>query len=99
MIQQEKPQFIFYIAGVDILASDKLGKLKVSAEGCRRRDEFVFEQASKQKMTWLTFIKYPLTKFLFVIKAVILHLLLPFPMKRRGELKRFIICRINFICM
>lgn len=50
LIDDEKPQFIFYIAGVDILASDKLGKLKVSMEGCRRRDEFVFEQAIKHKI-------------------------------------------------
>ncbi|MER0439857.1 histone deacetylase [Emticicia sp. W12TSBA100-4] len=50
LIEQEKPQFIFYISGVDILASDKLGKLKVSMEGCRRRDEFVFEQAIKYKI-------------------------------------------------
>lgn len=50
LIEQEKPQFIFYISGVDILASDKLGKLKVSMEGCRRRDEFVFEQAIKHKI-------------------------------------------------
>lgn len=50
LIEQEKPQFIFYISGVDILASDKLGKLKISMEGCRRRDEFVFEQASKHKI-------------------------------------------------
>ncbi len=50
LIEQEKPQFIFYISGVDILASDKLGKLKISMEGCRRRDEFVFEQAIKHKI-------------------------------------------------
>ena len=50
LINQEKPQFIFYISGVDILASDKLGKLKISMEGCRRRDEFVFEQAIKHKI-------------------------------------------------
>lgn len=50
LIAEEKPQFMFYISGVDILASDKLGKLKVSMEACRRRDEFVFEQAIKNKI-------------------------------------------------
>jgi acetoin utilization deacetylase AcuC-like enzyme len=50
LIEQQKPQFIFYISGVDILASDKLGKLNISMEGCRRRDEFVFEQAIKNKI-------------------------------------------------
>ncbi|AFK04372.1 histone deacetylase superfamily [Emticicia oligotrophica DSM 17448] len=50
LIEVEKPEFLFYISGVDILASDKLGKLSVSMEGCRRRDEFVFEQAIKHKL-------------------------------------------------
>ncbi|RFS18099.1 histone deacetylase [Emticicia sp. C21] len=50
LIEEEKPQFIFYISGVDILASDKLGKLKVSMEGCKQRDKFVFEQVIKNKI-------------------------------------------------
>ncbi len=37
-----KPDFAFYLSGVDILATDRYGKLKVSVEGCRQRDEFVF---------------------------------------------------------
>ena len=45
LIKAEKPDFLFYISGVDILATDKLGKFKVSLEGCRQRDAFVFEQA------------------------------------------------------
>lgn len=47
LIQQMQPQFLFFISGVDILATDKLGKLSVSMEACKRRDEFVFEQAQK----------------------------------------------------
>lgn len=43
VIKDFKPDFVFYQSGVDILESDKLGKLKVSMEGCRKRDEFVFE--------------------------------------------------------
>lgn len=42
LINQHKPDLIFYLAGVDILATDKLGKLKVSEHGCRTRDEIVF---------------------------------------------------------
>ena len=34
---------MFYISGVDILATDKLGRLKVSMEGCKKRDRMVFE--------------------------------------------------------
>lgn len=36
------PDFVFYLSGVDILHSDKLGTLGMSPEGCRRRDEMVF---------------------------------------------------------
>jgi acetoin utilization deacetylase AcuC-like enzyme len=32
-----------YLSGVDILASDKFGKLNVSMEGCKKRDELVFQ--------------------------------------------------------
>lgn len=44
IIEQQKPQFIFYLAGVDVLATDKLGKLALSKKGCKDRDRFVFEQ-------------------------------------------------------
>ncbi|MEJ5055515.1 histone deacetylase family protein [Sphingobacterium sp. MYb382] len=37
-----QPDFVFYQAGVDVLASDKLGRLSMTADGCRRRDELVF---------------------------------------------------------
>ncbi|SFC80499.1 histone deacetylase family protein [Spirosoma endophyticum] len=47
LIRSEQPDFLFYVSGVDILASDRLGKLSVSREGCRQRDVFVFEQAIK----------------------------------------------------
>lgn len=43
IINQQKPDFIFYQAGVDILDSDKLGKLGVSLEGCKERDRIVIE--------------------------------------------------------
>lgn len=42
VFERVKPDFVFYQAGVDVLATDKLGKLKLSPEGCRMRDEFVF---------------------------------------------------------
>jgi acetoin utilization deacetylase AcuC-like enzyme len=50
LFQEQKPDFLFYISGVDILETDKLGKLSVSIQGCYRRDEFVFEQAIKNKL-------------------------------------------------
>ncbi|MES2485015.1 MAG: histone deacetylase [Bacteroidota bacterium] len=41
LIEAEKPDFIFYLSGVDILASDKLGKLGCTLAGCKQRDVFV----------------------------------------------------------
>ena len=38
-----RPDFVFYLSGVDILGSDKLGRLSCSIEGCKKRDLFVFE--------------------------------------------------------
>ena len=35
--------FVFYVAGVDIHFNDRLGKLKISDEGIRKRDELVIE--------------------------------------------------------
>jgi acetoin utilization deacetylase AcuC-like enzyme len=37
------PDFVFYLSGVDILSTDKLGKLKISAETCYQRDKLVYE--------------------------------------------------------
>lgn len=45
LITQVQPDFLFFISGVDILETDKLGKLSCTIEGCKARDEFVFEQA------------------------------------------------------
>lgn len=41
LIENHKPDFIFYLSGVDIIASDKLGKLGCSINGCKERDQFV----------------------------------------------------------
>jgi len=40
-----KPDFLFYQCGVDILESDKLGRLGVSLNGCKQRDKIVFDKA------------------------------------------------------
>ena len=42
-LNKENFDFVFYIAGVDIHFNDRLGKLKVSDEGIRSRDEIVIE--------------------------------------------------------
>ena len=42
-LNQENFDFVFYIAGVDIHFDDRLGKLKISDEGIKKRDEIVTE--------------------------------------------------------
>jgi len=37
-----RPEFVFYNAGVDVLKGDRFGRLALSLEGVRRRDERVF---------------------------------------------------------
>ena len=41
LLDQVRPDFLFYQAGVDVLATDKLGKLALTQAGCQQRDEFV----------------------------------------------------------
>jgi acetoin utilization deacetylase AcuC-like enzyme len=43
-----KPDFIFFLSGVDILETDKFGKLKITLDECRQRDEMVFTWALQQ---------------------------------------------------
>jgi len=50
LIEKQKPDFIFYLSGVDVLATDKLGKLALSLEACRERDRFVLEQCKKNQI-------------------------------------------------
>jgi acetoin utilization deacetylase AcuC-like enzyme len=44
ILDKIQPDFAFYLSGVDILDSDKFGKLKVSMDGCAQRDKIVFTQ-------------------------------------------------------
>ncbi len=50
LIDRVQPDFLFYVSGVDILASDRLGKMAVSRDGCQQRDRFVFEQAIQRNL-------------------------------------------------
>lgn len=50
LIEQEQPDFIFYLSGVDILSTDKLGKLGCTIEGCKTRDEIVFSNCHKYEI-------------------------------------------------
>jgi acetoin utilization deacetylase AcuC-like enzyme len=44
------PDFIFFQSGVDILETDKLGRLSVTRHGCRQRDRIVLELAHRNKI-------------------------------------------------
>ncbi|MGI4022079.1 MAG: histone deacetylase family protein [Janthinobacterium lividum] len=50
IIEEQKPDFIFYLAGVDVLLTDKLGKLGLSKEACQQRDEFVLNLCHKNSI-------------------------------------------------
>lgn len=43
LYEKHRPQFIFYLSGVDVLSSDKLGKLALTKAGCKERDRIVFQ--------------------------------------------------------
>jgi acetoin utilization deacetylase AcuC-like enzyme len=47
LLDKVEPDFIFYQSGVDILATDKLGRLSISREGCKQRDRIVLEAAHR----------------------------------------------------
>jgi acetoin utilization deacetylase AcuC-like enzyme len=50
LLDQVQPDFIFYQAGVDILDTDKLGRLQVSRQGCKMRDRFVLETCQQNEI-------------------------------------------------
>jgi acetoin utilization deacetylase AcuC-like enzyme len=50
LINKLKPDFAMYLSGVDILETDKFGKLKVTLEGCRQRDEFVLSLLKQKQI-------------------------------------------------
>lgn len=43
LLDRLAPQLVFYLAGADPYAGDRLGRLAVSADGLRQRDAFVFD--------------------------------------------------------
>ncbi len=48
ILDEHRPDQVFYLAGVDVLAEDKLGRLAMSLQGCRERDRFVFEECARR---------------------------------------------------
>lgn len=50
LIEEQKPDFIYYLCGVDVLVSDKLGKLALTSEGCKQRDHFVLQTCKNHQI-------------------------------------------------
>lgn len=44
LLEEVDPDFVFYLSGVDILETDRYGKLKITLNGCKKRDEIVFSK-------------------------------------------------------
>jgi acetoin utilization deacetylase AcuC-like enzyme len=45
ILEKFQPEFMFYQSGVDILETDKLGRLCITREGCKQRDKIVLSTA------------------------------------------------------
>jgi len=50
VFERFNPDFVFYLSGVDILATDKLGHLDLTKEGCKKRDILVFDLCKRNKV-------------------------------------------------
>lgn len=50
LVEQVKPDFIFYQAGVDILQTDRIGRMSCTVQGCEHRDELVLQIARKHNI-------------------------------------------------
>ena len=51
LIDEQQPDFIFYLSGVDVLASDKLGRLSLSLQGCKMRDQIVLKNCHRYQIS------------------------------------------------
>lgn len=50
VIEEFEPDFILYQCGVDVLKTDKIGRLGLSIEGCKLRDKLVIDCAFKNQI-------------------------------------------------
>ena len=45
-----RPELVFYLSGVDVLETDKLGRLAMTLQGCRERDRFVLQSCLDRQL-------------------------------------------------
>lgn len=69
LIDQVEPDFMFFQSGVDILGTDKMGRLNVTKDGCKTRDRIVFEAAKKNSIPIVASMGGGYSEFLEVIDA------------------------------
>lgn len=50
LIDQVQPDFIFYLSGVDVLETDKLGRLGLTLHGCKERDRYVLQTCKESRI-------------------------------------------------
>lgn len=50
LLDEQQPEFVFFQSGVDVLATDKLGKLGMSIAGCKARDRMVLEACAQNRI-------------------------------------------------
>ena len=50
LLNKQKFDFVFYIAGVDVHFNDRLGKLKLSDDGIKKREEIVIGNFFSKKI-------------------------------------------------
>lgn len=48
--EKSKPDFVFYLSGVDVLSTDKLGKLSLSKAACKERDKIVLQTCKTKNL-------------------------------------------------
>ncbi len=53
LVDKLRPDFIFYQSGVDVLATDKLGRLGLSLSGCAERDRLVIQTCYEKGIPWV----------------------------------------------
>ena len=50
ILEKINPELVFYLSGVDVLGTDKLGRLNLTLDGCKRRDELVMKECKQREI-------------------------------------------------
>lgn len=53
VFREARPDLVFYVAGVDVAADDRLGSWRLTPEAILRRDRAVLEQVGERPLVWV----------------------------------------------